>query len=66
MIWQYDACGTYADYKGYTIIDQQHPKLIRFEITKEDSMGELIHIGLASTISEAKKIINGTHSKNDS
>lgn len=58
MKWQYDACGTYADYKGYTIIDQQHPNLIRFEITKEDEGGELRHIGLASTIKEAKQIVN--------
>ena len=60
MKWQYDACGTYTDYKGYTIIDQQHPKLIRFQITKEDKNGELIHVGLASTITDAKLIINGT------
>jgi len=59
MKWKYDACGTYADYRGYTIIDQQHPKLIRFQVTKENNKGELIHVGLAPTITEAKLFIDG-------
>jgi hypothetical protein len=59
MIWKYDACGTYADYKGYTIIDQQHPNLIRYEICfAPDDYSELKHIGLSSTINDAKELIN--------
>ena len=47
-----------ADYKGYTIILQSHPKLDKYEITKEDHNKELVHISTASTITQAKDYIN--------
>lgn len=55
MKWCYDACGEYTRYRGYIVIKQDHPDLIKYEITKEiEPDGELIHIGLASTVEEFK------------
>jgi len=58
MIWNIGACGTYSDYKGYTIINQSHPDLIKYEITKENDNKELIHVDLAPTIKESKRLID--------
>ncbi len=58
MIWNIGVCGEYSDYKGYTIIKQDHPMLLKYEICYgEDEYAELEHIDIASTLNECKEII---------
>lgn len=56
--WKYGACGAYADYKGYIITLQDHPKLCKYNIEKENRKGDLYFIDHASTIEDAKEKIN--------
>lgn len=57
--WLYDACGEYFDWRGFTIIKQDHPKLLKYEITKEDpTTGELHHVAVCSTIKSVKETIS--------
>lgn len=58
MIWYTGACGEYAEYKGYTIIKQDHPMLSKYEICHgEDEYSQLKHIDVANTLNECKEII---------
>ena len=56
--WKYGACGEFFDYKGYTVVKQDHPKLSKYQITKEDANKDLIHITTADTINDVKQTIN--------
>ena len=61
MKWKIGACGEYAEYKGYTIIKQDHPELLKYEICFSlDDHTPLKHIALANTLKECKEIIKGT------
>ena len=58
MEWLYNACGTYCIYKGYIIINQEHPGLTKYAIYKEDAKLSLIFQGVASTMILSKQAIN--------
>lgn len=59
MIWKIGACGEYADYKLYTIIKQDHPMLLKYEICYgENEYSDLEHIDVANTLDKCKKIID--------
>ena len=58
MEWLYDACGTYVIYKGYIIINQEHPGLTKYAIYKEDTNLSLIFQDVASTMVLSKQLIN--------
>ena len=62
MKWYYDACGTYTEYKGYTIIKQEHPNLERYAIYM-DCGEELQFIATASNVQQFKEIINDQFNK---
>lgn len=59
--WCYGACGEYLDYKKYTIIKNDHPALLKYEIALSSDgsdYGDLIYVGQCSTLKEAKEMIN--------
>jgi len=58
MEWLYDACGTYCIYKGYIIINQEHPGLTKYAIYKEAEDLSLTFEGVASTMVLSKQLIN--------
>lgn len=58
MIWNVGACGEYTEYKGYIIIKQEHPILLKYEICySKDEYSELEHIATANTLNECRRII---------
>lgn len=59
VIWKYDACGEYFDYKGYVVLRQTHPKLAPYLICKVVGKEEqLIDQDIAYTIPNAKDTID--------
>jgi len=56
--WKIGACGEYFDYKGFTVIKQDHPILEKYEITIENQYSkDLIHIHTGETLGDVKLII---------
>ncbi len=55
--WKYDACGEYCDYHNYVVIKQEHPRLDKYLICREDERGELHTITTTNSMSEFKKTI---------
>lgn len=57
--WLYDACGEHFVYKGFVVIKQDHPALLKYEIcTWNQQTDELHHQGVADTLKAVKDTIN--------
>jgi hypothetical protein len=58
MKWLYDACGEYCNYKGYVIIKQDHPKLMKYALYREKYNKSLVFEGTACTLESIKDLVN--------